>query len=331
MSKISQHHTANKIIQGIKYPSRNGRFLDLAGNRVTLLAGAGRSGTTWVQTLINYQQDHRILFEPFWFKKVAFLSGFTAKGYIRETNRDPAFCKPALRILKGDFRNEWADQLNGYRFFYLRRLIKDIRVNLCLKWLYNLMPELKIVLLLRHPCAVSASQIRMGWGKSPTSRSTQKWPASRFMLNHKALYEDFLKPFESLFHDPLTGFEHRILRWAIQNYVPLRQFQPGEIYLLFYEKLLAEPERELAGLFNFLELPLNPAVFDILNKPSSTSMPDTGFRNPDNRLQSWRNQVSREQLKSAIKILTRFGFDHIYNDDLLPNTAAAHDMLKQNL
>lgn len=38
-------------------------FFDLAGeNVVCFLAGSGRSGTTWVQEMINYNDDFRILF-----------------------------------------------------------------------------------------------------------------------------------------------------------------------------------------------------------------------------------------------------------------------------
>ena len=40
--------------------------IDIAGtNKTIFIAGIGRSGTTWVAETINYFNEFRILFEPF--------------------------------------------------------------------------------------------------------------------------------------------------------------------------------------------------------------------------------------------------------------------------
>ena len=52
-----------------------GSWLDLGDwRRTVLLAGTGRSGTTWVEKVINHRNRFRVMFEPFHQKKVASIS-----------------------------------------------------------------------------------------------------------------------------------------------------------------------------------------------------------------------------------------------------------------
>lgn len=43
---------------------------DKADGQVVFVAGSRRSDTTWLQEIINYRRDHRILFEPFFHARV---------------------------------------------------------------------------------------------------------------------------------------------------------------------------------------------------------------------------------------------------------------------
>src|SRR3712207_1571273 len=100
-----------------------------------LLAGAGRGGTTWVSDIINYQNEYRYIFEPFHPYKVPVSARkFRNRQYLRPDNKDPHFLKPAQAIFSGRVRSWWSDRYNK-RHISDRRLIKDIRVNLLLKWI----------------------------------------------------------------------------------------------------------------------------------------------------------------------------------------------------
>ncbi len=295
-------------------------FLDLANNNITFVAGSGRSGTTWLQELINYQRDYRIIFEPFWCNKVPFVDHFQQRQYLRVTNNEPCFQKPALRILQGDFRNEWTDRFNE-PITYRKRLIKDIRANLLLKWLkVQVMPQLKIVFIMRHPCAVAVSRLKLGW-------ENQKILAG--LEQQTELTEDFLKPFAHLKNDLQDNFEYGIFQWAIENYVPLGQFSPNEIHLLFYEEMLDNPERELSRLFAFLELPLKPALFDKFDRPSAMSRKDSAIKLGKNSINAWNQDISSKQAKRAIQILSYFGLDEIYGEEAMPYSAAANRLLEK--
>lgn len=295
-------------------------FLDLAGDRVVFLAGSGRSGTTWVQEIINYRHDHRVIFEPFQPKEVNFLAPqSTSHLYLRPEEQAPSFRPQALRILFGRFRTVWSDQSNPPGI-YRRRLIKDIRANLLLRWLAVQMPSLKIVFLMRHPCAVSLSQIKMGWLKDPT-------PLRRLVLQPN-LATDFLQPLLPLILAVEDPFEINILFWAIQNYVPLKQFslhpedspsQRDNILLLFYEELCTEPERELTRLFNFLELSPSDNVFRTWHKPSTMAKPWSAVVSGASLVDGWRDEVSSQQVDRAVTLLRHFGLDQIYHEGPMPS------------
>lgn len=60
----------------------------------------------------------------------------------------------------GQLRSKWADRWNQSKIYH-RRLIEDIRADLMLKWLYDQLPTMKIIFLMRHPCATVSSQLAM--------------------------------------------------------------------------------------------------------------------------------------------------------------------------
>lgn len=294
------------------------RFLDLAKRPTAFLAGSGRSGTTWVEDLINYRHDHRIIFEPFWNAKVPFCKAFNGRVYLRATNTSPQFLAPARRVLSGTFRNEWTDKFNTRRV-YRYRLIKDIRANLFLHWLHAHFPDVPIILLLRHPVAVTLSRLKQGW----------RMKAKPF-LDQPELVDDFLAPFAGILAQDHNDFDNLILRWCIENYVPLKQFRPGAVHLVFYEELLRHPEQEIERLFRFLGRPVEPQVFAQLKRPSAVTHRDSAVHTGNDPVNAWRKQVDASQMRRALELLGVFGLDQIYGDDSLPCTQAAQAMLADN-
>lgn len=124
------------------------------------VAGTGRSGTTWISDIINYRNEYRYVFEPFNPYKVGICREFRYRQCLRPENREERFIEPAKAILSGRVRNSWTDQYNK-KFFCRQRLIKDIRANFLLKWIHANFPGIPIILLLRHPCTVANSKLKL--------------------------------------------------------------------------------------------------------------------------------------------------------------------------
>lgn len=284
-------------------------FIDLGNYRKTvLLAGGGRSGTTWVGDLINYRNRYRVMFEPFHAKKIGLLEHFEQFQYLRPDNRSNVYLQPVTAILSGNIRHEWIDRFNK-KFIARKRLIKEIRGNLMLKWIQTNFPEIPIVLLLRHPCAVINSRMKLGWQPNP----------ARY-LNQIDLVEDFLKPFCPIIENTSDIFEKYVIHWCVQYLVPLKQFKMGEILVAFYEDLCVEPERELKRIFDFIGEPFKPAVMDEIWKPSAVSRQGSAIASGGDLIRSWQKDMTPHQVEKVVEILNIFGLGRIYSQDPMPLT-----------
>jgi len=286
-------------------------FVDQATSTAVFIAGSGRSGTTWLQELINHRRDHRVIFEPFTRAVVPFCSHFNWRQYIREADDSPRFLDPARRIISGDFRNDWTDQYNQ-RKVYKKRLVKDIRGMLLLHWLHRRFPEIPIVYIMRHPCAVIASQLRMDWHLNVN-----------ILLEQRDLVADFLKPYEYSMSRAQINLDHLTLIWCVENYVPLRQFRRGEILLVFYEELLQNPERELERIFRFIGQPLQASAFKQHRQPSAEARDWSAVVTGDDPLNSWRNYLDAFQISRILYFVGLFGLRRIYGEDPMPHAEAA--------
>ena len=282
-------------------------YVDFGDYRQTVfLAGTGRSGTTWIQNSINYLNNYRIMFEPFYSGRIGILTDWNYKQYLRFNNREEKFLRPATKILNGNIRDEWIDQFN-HKKIVRKRLIKDIRANLFLKWIKHNFPDIPIILLLRHPCAVANSRLKREWDTQINA-----------FLVQKELMLDYLNPFKTEIEAAKDIFDKHIFMWCIENYVPLRQFREREIHIVFYETLCVEPEQTIKQVLYFIGETFSPKVLDIIPKASAMSRKDSAIVSGKSLIDAWRNHITDEQIARAIEILNLFGLQKIYGEGSLP-------------
>ena len=287
--------------------------------RTIFLCGAGRSGTTWLAELLNHDNRFRLLYEPFNCAQVPECKHFAPRQYLRSNNDDPRYLKPAREIFTGRIRNAWIDQYNR-RIFPGRRLIKDVRSTLMLKWVREHFPQMPIVFLVRHPCAVALSRVRL----APLSERR------RIFLDQPALVSDYLAPLVDEIQRANTPFEKHLIGWCIEHVVPFSQLNKGDVYLIFYENICARPREELEKLFSFLEEPFEDAVLMQLDKPSATFRADRAV-NVDLRgnaaAEKWRHKITDEELSTAFRITRLFGLHEIYGSHTFPDVERAEALL----
>lgn len=290
-----------------------------------LLVGAGRSGTSWVPNAINFRQDYRYMYEPFNYQRVPEVRHWIARQYIRPDDTDPRFVEPALRIFSGQVRNRWIDAYNR-RVVAHKRLIKDVLITQSTAWVRRQFPKMPIVFLMRHPCAVSLSRLRLGWASNP----------AELYFDQPQLVEDLIEPFRKHVFSARDDFERHLYCWCIQNYVPLRQLKPGEVHFAYYELLTTDGEAELARLGAYLGIEFDERVMAAVKKPSiqARRFPGDAGRaavlSGDNVVDSWRKHVRPDQLKRAEEILALFGLDRVYTHESLPTAGGVEQMLAQN-
>ena len=266
-----------------------------------LLASSGRAGSTWVAHIINARNDFRLMFEPFREDLVPECAAFRLNQYIRPTDRPPALLQAADAVFSGRVRNDWVDAYNR-RLFCKRRLIKDIRVNLFLKWAH-----------------INFPRMALGWDMDLQYR----------FLSQPALVEDLLAPFAAEMVRAKTEWERQIFAWCVENYVPLAQCGADEVHVSFYEDFCVAPEVEVGKLSTLLGIRFDRRVRAALAVPSQTAR--TGKRGEGvssivtggGVIDDWRRSVSKPELERAMEIVRMFGMDRIYGDEPAPRPGAA--------
>lgn len=293
-------------------------YVDLGGGPEDsiFLAGSGRSGTTWLSEIINHQNEYRYIFEPFNPSRVSICKDFHRKQYLRPDDEREEYLEPARTILSGGLRSTWSDRFNR-KHVARRRLIKDIRTNLLLGWMRSNFPKMSQVFILRHPCAVTNSRLKLGWRDILDETMEQE-----------NLVEDFLQPIEKEIQAAGTPFERSIFLWCIENYVHLLQLQVEHVHVLFYELLCTQPEDEVRRLFTFLEKDYDKDVDRSLKRPSSLSRKESAVVIGERPVDSWMRSVDEAHRERAAEILALFGLDRIYGKDPMPDPGGLNRLVK---
>lgn len=285
-----------------------------------LLVGSGRSGTSWVPDVLNHDKRYRYIYEPFHSRHVPIARNWLPRQYVRPDDSDEERLALAQTIFSGRIRNGYADAYNKC-VFVKRRLIKDTRLQLALKWIRARFPAMPIVYLMRHPCAVVNSRMAL-------ERDSD---LARQFFGQPQLMEDYLEPFRSAMEAAKDDFDRHMYIWCVENYVPLKQLAPSDVHLVFYERVCTDPRTELEKLHLYLGLPFDEGALDRVSKPSiqarkhhgGTSAIVTGASLVD----AWKQYVTPDRLRRAEDILAMFGLDAIYGHDSMPSTGGAERML----
>lgn len=287
----------------------------LSGSTV-FITGIGRSGTTWLSEVINYDNSYREIFEPFLSYKVKLARGFRLNQYVHPNNQNTILVKSAQKILSGRVRCGWTDHGNR-RFISTKRIIKDVRTNLMLKWLCNIRPGMPIILLIRHPLSIYNSWKKLEWGVGTEFgvRDFDEVISQENLLDDFPIIRDNLKNI-----DRGNFFEQLIFLWCLFYYVPLKQLSIDDYRLVFYENLLLAPEKEFESIFLYLKKSFNyEEIINKVQKPSKTNYNKNNFASPPEKIiQSWKKDITAGEFLRAYEILRMFNLDGIYNDEGFP-------------
>lgn len=304
-------------------------------NLMRVIAGSGRSGTTWVLDAVAHANHLRTVFEPLHPKAVCQARPF-ADRYIPPDRDYPELRAFLERVNAGAFHSIWSDYrirpdrlmpgpailesfdsakvyfrrwrklLRNYRYYrrFVReagQVVKFIRANLMLGWIQRNF-DARIVLLVRHPGAVIESQLRGGRDWSPTSI------LSRYM-NDELLMREHASRYGVLLGQQLTVVEALTLLWCMQNQIPLDDAASNGYIVVFYEQLRRSPESEWRRAVAGLGLTEVPDA-GLINRPSqqATSLWPAGMGKNDSGTE-WMNRLGTARLKEVNRVLTAVGVD----------------------
>jgi hypothetical protein len=276
--------------------------------RSVMVAGTARSGTTWLAEIIASQSRSRIMFEPFHSRLVPGFRGFQYFQYMRPEESNDELLAYCRQVFSGSIRNRWIDREIEH-LLPTYRVIKEIRANLFLQWAHRRFPEVPFVLILRHPCAVVASRMQLGWATDQDIES---------FLAQPKLLEDFLYDKLDLIRACRTAEEKHATIWCISYLVPLRQLPAGEVSIAWYERLCTQPATELPRILQGTGQGYRASLLDRLHQPSKTTVATSPVMQGRHVVDCWKRDLSSDQVRRILSVVERFGLGFLYDESPLP-------------
>lgn len=269
-----------------------GCYLDLGRGveATTLVVSTARSGSTWVAELLNHRNEYRLVFEPFRSDRVCRARGFRRGHYIDPRDQDHPLAGSIDALLAGRVRGWWTDRQNRRRIA-TRRIVKEVRITNLVPWIRARHPGLRVVYVVRDPVAVARSWLELGWGDDLDD-----------LLGQEQLLER-LPGSGAVIREVVCGdepFDRHVLRWCLENAVPLAAQADSGVHLVVYERLRAEPEREIDRLFAYLGRDPEGADASV-HTPSATA----GFPRPRSV------QITESRRRRAQEIVSAFGLNDV--------------------
>ena len=276
----------------------------------TFLLSSGRSGSTWLGSMLHSLPGTRMIFEPFHAEQGIPSLAAHRYEYVPPESDSAQLIADVRILLSQSTWNPWVEQFNPVgRFMYRRRLVKEVRINLLLPLLLRQLNECRFLLLLRHPAAVVQSQVSGGWQLSPERLFQQA------DLDGLSWLRD-LQSIE-LSNDP---FERNLVFWAIENRIALDAARTAGIPILFYEELCMEPAAHLARLEIFLGASFPASAKKGVAEASWSSSKAVAGYSLEQKISASQTRISPRQMTAMLRILEASGLDRVYGRDPLPDS-----------
>jgi hypothetical protein len=241
---------------------RAGCYVDLRHDirDTTLVVSTGRSGSTWVAEVLNHRNEYRLVFEPFRRERVRKARGFRLGQYIDPSDQGHPLGPTIDALLAGKVRSWWTDRPNRRRIVS-RRIVKEIRITNLVPWIRARHPALRIVYAVRDPVGVAKSWLELGWGDNLDEFLAQE-PLLAKLTDHTETIRTIARSDDR--------FQRLVLRWCLENAVPLKEQSAPDVHQVVYDELRTDPERELERLFAYLGKDPGDALAAV-RKPSVTA------------------------------------------------------------
>ena len=228
--------------------------------------------------------------------------------YLRPDGHYPHWDHVLSRVLTGQSRTYWTDTART-SFFPKRYLIKETRASLMLGYLHDHFHP-RIAYLSRHPCAVVASRIGLGWQLDLNN-----------LLSQEELIEDHLSPWIAHIERAKTNPVATHAIWlAVESRVAWHHLSTRPHCHAYYEHLLVEPEATLRSILSRLNLGMARIPEGRLKRNSRTTWRERIAKDPsekDYALSNWKRRLSRDDQREVLDWAYRLGVT-CYSDQSLP-------------
>lgn len=259
-----------------------------------------RGGSTWLMEIVKQITNKPVLWEPLHVRKVKELNkiGFGWRQYIPENGEWKAAKLFFNKLFKGKVINNWIMQQTTKQELQDadQFIIKFCRGNALLPYLTNQFNfKYKPILMVRHPFAVVASQLKHGGWKNTSTH---------FEIPN-LLYNNHYKDHDVFLNSLQTKVETLTATWCLTNQIPLGHPKNNKAWItITYEELLVYPEATIKRVLEQWQLPYDMSKINFKQQSSTTvaGSPET----ISERLQYWKKSFSQEEIDAMIRVLNYF-------------------------
>jgi len=278
-------------------------------DRALVVASSPRSGSTLLAQVFAAAPGVCSLFEPLNLTEVpeAAAANCSWRTYRDLDAEWPEGREFFTRVFEGKTVNQWVSREIPIRSAGKtdKLLVKFVRANRLLPWLCHNFALPAPIFLMRHPCAVIASQLKFGWANA------QRPAAPEYIQPFPA--------FQRLLDRTQTDVEYLAASWVLDQLPPLMQPPPHPWNIVTYEQLVLDPESTIAHLIRAWDLDITiETALDRIQRPSSV-VSKSGISG----LEGWKKQLSPEQIARVLEIVRGFGLT-FYSESIEPDRAILH-------
>jgi hypothetical protein len=287
-----------------------GRFEDKL-----LVIGEGRSGTTWLANLLNFDHHYRMLFEPFQAENFRPPIAYKSEYPFPDSDGNDAVDRHIQKVIRGNFISGHAN-VQFPKALYRGLLIKDISAQLIIDQLCDSAPGMRRTMIIRHPFAVAESKSKtFSWPTDPSTFVSHDNPRRDEIEGQRDIIDKVAAT-----GDPILI---QILLWCLSTRFALSSRSISSFSLVFYEDLITHPKQELRRLFADLDLLARynenqQLIEDQLGHRSHVTFRNNAIENSRKQHAAWHNQWQPRTIDAGLQILEEFGFQNVYSDDFSP-------------
>jgi len=295
-----------------------------------ILACHPRGGSTWLAEMICTLPEYEMIWEPFNEQQVHFVDeyGFGRHNYSgQDAVSEPESIHYIRELLTG--KRLCGGYLGPYlslpdlirRIRAQRLLFKCTRANMVLGLISSTVP-LRTILVLRHPCAVVASQMKHpGW-----EYVRKDHPSVARCVGD--LLEDYPQ-WAGLWETVSTKDEILAFIWGARTVLPLRETALSEWCVTTYEDLVTDGHSELERIFKYLDHDVPEAAYRRFEVPSATTRGGSAENQGTDFLRTWRDRLEERQIQRILEITREMGID-FYTESLCPHSEQLGEWLPSN-
>lgn len=277
-----------------------------------VVSGVPRGGTTWLAEVLGGISRSALLYEPLNLDgKEAAARGLSASPRLRfvppegEWPEGETFLRKLLtgeRIVPRTLRHTGLREALAAETW----IVKLVVGSRLLRWLAETFPLPPPVLLLRHPCAVVASRIRLGWKERAVRPH-----AAPGLLDGRPELERLLEGLE-------TPEERMAADWCLDVHAALSTPEPHPWTVVTYEELVVRGVPTLGRIFGAWGRNVPEASVARLRTPSATTATGAGVLEGAGLLAGWTRQLEGEEVERILSVVSAFGLD-FYGPDPEPD------------